>query len=96
MKRMIDANEVNDRLDNVIIGALFAKDNKYAEAIQNVRCIINEQPTEDIVEVVRCKDCVNRGLPYDCPMIPTIDDFDENYDHWTDDDDFCSSGKRDG
>lgn len=57
----------------------------------------------DIVPVVRCKDCEYRGIPGVCPMcfeeeVEWDDDgYTEcewiNYDN-TDDDEFCSCGKR--
>lgn len=53
---------------------------------------INEQPTVDAVEVVRCKDCQFRDDPYDmgglryCLRIK----------HYTWDDNYCSFGAKRG
>ena len=45
---------------------------------------IESQPTADVVEVVRCKDCRKNGTEY-CIYDPTVA---------KDDDDFCSYGER--
>lgn len=47
--------------------------------------LVNEQPTADVVEVVRCKDCAYHYTPLaDCCGVPFV----------TNDDDFCSWGER--
>ena len=53
---------------------------------------IEEAPTEDVVEVVRCKDCKRRNTPdckmwYQCVICG-------DYHHWERDEDFCSCGER--
>ena len=39
----------------------------------------------DVVEVVRCKDCIDHNVP-PCPMRLSL--------NWTNDNDFCSYGER--
>lgn len=56
----------------------------YVLLARDVR-LLNEQPTADVVEVVRCKACKNRGN-YVCPV------YSGGYN--LGDDDFCSFGER--
>lgn len=51
---------------------------------------IQEAPAADVVEVVRCKDCIKRKTQ-DCSMYYEADG--EQY-SWEVDDDFCSCGER--
>ena len=51
---------------------------------------IRKAPAADVVEVVRCKDCIKRKTP-DCSMYYEADG--EQY-SWEVDDDFCSQGER--
>ena len=53
----------------------------------------------ELVPVVRCKDCKNRGTPYSCPMRKLVipDNGPGSYEDCTEDDGFCHMGaKRDG
>ena len=62
---------------------------------------IDDAPTIDAVEVVRCKDCKHRGIVSECPMCYTEDSYDEDYgyDYWdvdkTVDEGFCHCGEAD-
>ncbi len=47
---------------------------------------INQQPTIDAVEVVRCKDCKFQGDEDDCPLLSVS--------AYTEPEDFCSYGER--
>ena len=82
MKRTIDVDKFIKDLDAFLKSPyanyedLSPMKSTVQETIWFVKKFINEYPIKDVVEVVRCKDCVNRGLPYDCPMISIIDDFD--------------------
>ena len=55
----------------------------------------------EYAEVVRCKDCMHRGIVTECPMCYTEDSYDEDYgyDYWdvdkTVDDGFCHCGEMD-
>lgn len=77
---------------------LFKNLNKFASEHYNavVNKLIIEQPTVDVVEVVRCKDCKHRGM-MKCPMFSfeyreRVDDY-ETIDS-TEDDGFCHWGER--
>lgn len=52
---------------------------------------VNETPTADVVEVVRCKDCRYRTDYGKSEQALWFCDANE---HWCRDDDFCSSGER--
>lgn len=47
---------------------------------------IQELPTADVMEVVRCKDCIHYGEVGDCEVHPYDDRFNVNY--------FCADGER--
>ena len=49
MSRYIDADKALEDADTI--------DPKYKTLIEQVKRIINAQPTADVTEVVRCKDC---------------------------------------
>lgn len=64
---------------------------------------IDEAPTVDAVEVVRCKDCKHRGEEGECPMywVKEIEWDDDGYTEcdyvphdYTVDDGFCDRGER--
>lgn len=62
--------------------------------------VIDDAPTVDAVEVVRCKDCIHRGNEHDCPMCWT-EWFDDPFDGLdsvlrdnTTDDGFCHKGAK--
>lgn len=55
--------------------------------------------TRESVPVVRCKDCKNRGTPYNCPMRKLVMPFQGagSYEDCTEDEGFCHMGvKKDG
>ena len=58
--------------------------------------LIQKQPTADVVEVVRCKDCRHRGNSDICPMFHLCYSVSEGY-YWEDftmDNAFCRYAKR--
>lgn len=63
--------------------------------------LVDKLPAVDAVEVVRCKDCMHRGIVTECPMCYTEDSYDEDYgyDYWdvdkTVDEGFCHCGEVD-
>lgn len=64
-----------------------------------VYAVIDDAPTIDAVPVVRCKDCKNRGTPYNCPMRKLVMPFQGagSYEDCTEDDGYCHMGtKMDG
>ena len=52
---------------------------------------IDNMPTADVVEVVRCKDCIWRGRE-ECAMFYRCDCGEQHT--WETDNDFCSYGER--
>lgn len=77
MARLIDADDLKD----LMFVALMSYERGFISIIENV---INDCPTVDAVEVVRCKDCEHYWDGTWC-------DINEAY---FEDDDFCSYGKR--
>ncbi len=79
MNKYINANELIDEIifNEEDVGIIGSK-----EAID----IIQNMPSADVVEVVRCKDCIYHHKGH-CPMYV-------DYQDWADDDDFCSWGER--
>lgn len=73
----------------------------HPEAKKSVIGTLDDLPTIDAVEVIRCKDCKHRGFAGECPMCYTEDAYDEDYgyDYWdvdkTTDEGFCHCGERD-
>ena len=69
---------------------------------QNLRKALNAIPAEDVVPVVRCKDCIHRPksdgfgddyvIDYACPYICD----DDYYSRMPDNDWFCNHGERMG
>ena len=91
MARLIDADALMDDVE--MDGALYA----CLGAVDDVRFLVDSQPTVDAVEVVRCKDCKSwkclmedRGL---CKH-PTFTLEDDAIDPLTKPNDFCSYGER--
>ena len=68
--------------------------NKFAPEHYNalINHLITKQPTADVVEVVRCKDCKFRGTD-DC-LNSYYSEYEGAYVDPMDDDDFCSYGER--
>ena len=84
-KRLIDANVLKKEL----------RTDKGADAVGHsivkllkIDTIIEEQPTIDAVEVVRCKDCKHREKFWTQMVCPYYEDRD------VDDDHFCAYGER--
>ena len=63
---------------------------RIADAASTVEWLKYYAPAADVVEVVRCKDCIKRKTQ-DCSMYYEADG--EQY-SWEVDDDFCSQGER--
>ena len=59
----------------------------YREAILAVRSILHSAKTIDAVHVVRCRECKYHNKP-PCPMRLSF--------NWTEDEDFCSYGEKEG
>lgn len=87
--RLIDADKVELRAE---FG--YNCDGLLLIPYRDAKKAIDDAPTVDAVQMVRCRDCImsdidDSGLrtpSYDCPMYPGV--------NYVDDDDFCSMGKR--
>ena len=89
--RLIDA----DKLRN---GWLYNGANENIYCANDVIDDIDEQPTVDAVEVVRCKDCVWNKQPQ-CPLSytsPLSEDGEVSVWYKNKGNDYCSYGKRKG
>ena len=71
-KRLIDADDFLEKMKRT---------SRYFDVVFDVE----EMPTVDAVEVVRCRVCKYHNKP-PCPMRLSF--------NWTEDDDFCSYGER--
>lgn len=80
MARYIDA----DKADVERISCFYGSECR----IEDVKEWLDEQPTADVVEVVRCKDCKNRN-GFFCPI-----EKESATAHWFEDEDYCSFGER--
>lgn len=71
MPRYIDANALTLKIDDwrVDLEETYGKNDEYVQCLESVLGMIEDAPTADVVEVVRCKDCehceeVDFGLWY--------------------------------
>ena len=88
-KRLIDANALFKAIKNDKVAWRFGVPNTLKLLFAYLRIFINEQPTVDAVEVVRCKDCRL--------IIDREDGTHGCYRHFMEEckpDDFCSYGER--
>ena len=93
-KRLIDANKIMNGI------ALYAAENAYLndtalDVLKMVAGWLNEAPTVDAVEVVRCKDCkhLKYGYQFYNPLGISLNNDGDAY-VLVDGDDFCSCGER--
>jgi len=61
--------------------------------VTKLKTAIRRLPSADVVEVVRCKDCVYRVIVRD-PLMGTMDCYGCKVMHYNEDDWFCSFGER--
>ena len=90
-KRLIDANKLKNRLGNLEASGGHKYYRKGMDDVlhKHMPTIIDEQPTVDAVEVVRCRDCkhyANYGRVWDCQKYGCMS--------LPNEDDFCSYGER--
>ena len=64
---------------------------EFARGWNNAIEIINNAPAADVVEVVRCENCIRRGTE-DCAMYYGCECGEQHT--WETDNDFCSWGER--
>ena len=55
--RLIDADKVEDKINECVWDAYGSNEDEMAIAYSTARGIIEDAPTVDAVQVVRCKDC---------------------------------------
>ena len=92
--RLIDANALKAEMED-IARELFDDNGHFKIHMADVLYTLDDAPTIDAVEVVRCKDCVYwkyrvnyKGDEWGACL------FLEDVEHWTEDTDFCSYGER--
>lgn len=106
-KRLINPNILLEWLDNIdAVNPQIRRDgiaHKYINTDTVREMIYKTMPGVDAVEVVRCKNCENRGIPTFCPMCyeESLEWDDDGYTEWdniihdpTTDDGFCDCGER--
>lgn len=84
-KRLIDANALISYMDECSQESRFRVYYGYAKSF------IDDAPTVDAVEVVRCRDCIKRYDTDECPMCFLNRGL---YVECTEDDGFCDLGER--
>lgn len=77
-KRLIDADAFLEKMKRT---------NRYFDVVFDVE----EMPTVDAVEVVRCKDCIRRYDTDECPMCHVSGG---QYYEYTSDNGYCDKGER--
>ena len=94
MSRYIDADKLVERLkfkrntDNI--------DRKKYAGLECAISQVKKQPTADVVEVIRCKDCKYLKYGYQCyrPLGINLSNAGDAYVLVNPEDDFCSGAKR--
>ena len=64
---------------------------RYGTDLSCENCVVNDAPTIDAVEVVRCNDCIRRYDTDECPMCFLIEG---KYYEYTHENGFCDRGER--
>ena len=94
--KLIDPNALNERFDKRIKWLRLDVHDQYSLGLYHGavtdKDLINEMPTVDAVEVVRCRDCKHRGTD-DCIFHIKGEPADEELLRELDND-FCSYGER--
>ena len=100
MSRLIDADLLKSDFNDVVpfdiveLPGTAVKIGLYRNSI--IQQVIDEQPTVDAIEVVRCKDCVWNKQPQ-CPLSytsPLSEDGEVSIWYKNKGNDYCSYGKR--
>ena len=84
-KRLIDANALISYIDEC------SKESRFRVYYGYAKSFIDDAPTVDAVEVVRCRDCIKRYDTDECPMCFLNRGL---YVECTEDDGFCDLGER--
>lgn len=87
MSRYIDADALREKVLYHADTMNHAGNHEQAKAFNYCLCMIDDMPTADVVEVVRCKDCKY--------FAPTVDWYEcEFHEQLTMPDNYCSFGER--
>ena len=90
-KRMIDADKLLEIYKKWIPQLSSEEDGGDRRGVETCIAVLEDMPTVDAVEVVRCKDCIKRYVTDECPMCFVSDG---KYYEFTQDDGFCDRGER--
>ena len=88
----------NDLISRSALEAEFA--GPFVQTYKECREALREAPAVDAVEIVRCKDCANRGDTDKCPMCDSNFEvtpeagIEIRYTNNTEDDGFCHKGRK--
>ena len=88
-KRMIDANAF---LKDILTGGIGKTIIEYSES--DIGYMIRKRPTEDALEVVRCRECCHLEKGYRCRTPLGAGLYNEEYILVDPEDDFCSYGEK--
>lgn len=99
-KEYIDREDAKARLRMWITDCVLDGDNEAADRFRDCIDLLDSIPAADVVEVVRCENCIRRGTE-GCAMYWDTEDCAMRYgceygeQHtWETDNDFCSWGER--
>ena len=100
-KRLIDANALLKIYENWIPQLMLPEDAGDKRGVETCIAVLQDAPTVDAVEIVRCEFCKN-AEPYDCTINGTVHRLYEckkdktaiGYNKVVAKDDFCSCGER--
>ena len=90
-KRLIDADKLLEIYKKWIPQLSSEEDGGDRRGVETCIAVLEDMPTVDAVEVVRCKDCIKRYDTDECPMCFVSDG---KYCEFTQDDGFCDRGER--
>lgn len=97
MSEYIDRDKLIEMLNSKIeglklFGSLYTS--QTMRAFEHLAEQINEMPAADVVEVVRCKDCIYASMTIGKEQVKYCDMFDSDDGVYFDKNHFCSYGKR--
>lgn len=95
MPRYIDADALTLKVDDwrVDLEETYGKNDEYVQCLESVLDMIEDAPTADVVEVVRCKECEfwnYKKLMCECPEWADMD----GWHKCSDADDYCFRAER--
>lgn len=90
-KEHIEREAAKARLRMWITDCVLAGNNEAADRFRDCIDLLDSIPAADVVEVVRCENCIRRGTE-DCAMYYECECGEQHA--WETDNDFCSWGER--